>query len=71
MIKTYTEDEVKELVMKSIREYGKYPAAWCRKHNVLHPNLTQFLSGARGPTTSILKAVGLQKAIVPIEERET
>lgn len=54
------EDGVRELVRAATAGAQN---AWGRKHGVHPVSLSLFLSGARGPSPALVKALGLRKVV--------
>jgi hypothetical protein len=54
-----TEDEVAALVRETSIEWGSR-RAWCAGVGISSGHVSEFLNGIRGPSTEMLKALGLE-----------
>lgn len=64
-----TEDEVRALVTKRAAPFARRrestgECGWAEHHGIARSHLSEFMTGARGPASSILDALNLEWRIV-------
>lgn len=64
-----TEEDVRALITKRAAPYARKRGStgefgWAQHHGIIRSHLNEFMNGARGPSTSILDALGLEWRIV-------
>lgn len=59
----FTIEETREKLRQACRESGGQ-SAWCQKHGITAPFLSEILRGRRDPTERVVRLIGLERVMM-------
>jgi len=54
---------VKRLLQRKLTVSGKNVCQWCEEHGVFRSHVYEFMAGRRGPSMTLILALGLRKVV--------